>query len=169
MLGHRWNGEEYILGYNPDTPEIFDIGLNTQIGQKWLSKAWPNENWEKLEKILKNKGLKVSRQDKTNPEILTSLNHYMDWIDSCKIIVSNDSLGMHLGIALKKHVLALFGPTAYKEVQFYGKGKALIPNNLPECMPCFKGKCEKELNPSCLVFITPEEVAKEIFDILGIA
>lgn len=168
MVGQKWNGEDYVLGYKPDTPEIFDVGLNTQIGQKWLSKAWPAENWDKLEKILRSKNLKVTRQERENSEILTSLYKYTDWLNTCKVIVTNDSLGMHLGIALKKQVFALFGPTAHKEVHFYGKGKAILPSTLQNCMPCFKGICSKEINPSCIALISPEEVAKEVFNILNI-
>lgn len=160
MVGEVWNGEEYILGYKPKSQEIYDVGLNTLVGQKWPTKSWMNEKWDELEAKLIAEGFKVSRQDKQDARILTNLENYMDWINSCKIIVSNDSLGMHLGIALKKKVLGLFGPTPYTEVCFYQKGEAILLEPLPDCMPCFKAVCEMEQN--CMNDISVEKVY-EIF------
>jgi len=160
MIGKKWNQEEYVLGYTTKTKEKYDICLNTIIGQKWPNKAWPNENWDKLEKVLMNEGLTVSRQDKQSEEILKNLNNYMDWINSHRIIVTNDSLGMHLGIAFGKKILGLFGPTPHQETYFYGRGKAILPEPIPECLPCFKGTCEKGKN--CMEDISVERVYKEI-------
>lgn len=159
MIGAKWNGEEYVLGYKPKTDEKYDIVLNTQIGQKWPTKSWPMEYWDQLEKMLEAEGLKVTRQDKQSKEILNNLNLYMDWLNSGKVIISNDSLGMHLGIALHKKVLGLFGPTPHQEVYFYGKGKAILPEPLIECVPCFKGKCGNGKN--CIETITPKRVFEE--------
>lgn len=160
MLGEKWNGEEYILGYKSKSKELYDIGLNTQIGEKWSTKAWLMKNWDELEGMLVEDGFKVSRQDKQEKEILTNLYSYMDWLNSCKMIVSNDSLGMHLGIALKRKVLALVGPTPNKEVYFYERGKAILPEPLPNCLPCFKGTCERGKN--CMEDISPKNVYGEI-------
>ncbi|MAH03316.1 glycosyl transferase [Candidatus Pacearchaeota archaeon] len=164
VVGKEWDGEEYVLGYKPNNGEIYDIGLNTQIGPKWPIKSWPKKNWDRLEKLLKGDGFKVSRQDdKKHKEITTDLNKYMDWINSCKLIVTNDSLGMHLGIALKKKVLGLFGPTPHKEVYFYERGKALLPEQsqkYKKCIPCFDIKCNEE--KQCMESIFPETVYKEV-------
>lgn len=161
MVGREWKGEEYILGYRPTTiEEVYDIGLNTQVGQKWPTKSWPKENWDVLEEMLIKKGFKVTRQDKQEPEILKNLYRYMDWINSCKIIISNDSLGLHLGIALKKKVIGLFGPTPSKEVHFYNRGKAILPEPYPNCIPCFSGFCERGKN--CMEDISMEKVYQEV-------
>lgn len=160
VVGKKWNREEYVLGYLPKTKEKYNVGLNTEIGEKWPTKAWPKQNWDDLENMLKENNITVTRQDKQNEGILTILNSYMDWINSCRMIISNDSLGMHLGIALKKKVLGLFGSTPSKEVYFYGRGKAILPQPIPNCLPCFKSYCEKKRN--CMIDIKPKEVYKEI-------
>lgn len=160
MIGKKWQGEEFILGYCPKTEEIYDVGLNTQIGEKWPTKAWSSQNWDELEKILINSGLRVSRQDKQGPEVLTNLYSYMDWINSCKLIVSNDSLGLYLAVALKKAAIGLFAPTSHRETYMYEKGRAILPKFIPDCLPCFKGICEKEKN--CMEDISPERVYEEI-------
>ncbi len=160
IVGEEWKGEEYVLGYQPKTEEKYTVGLNSIVGLKWPTKAWPAENWDELTEILKNGGIVVSRQDQQPKETLTDLFKYMDWINSCKLIVSNDSLGMHLGIALKKKILGLFGATSPYEVHFYGDGKPIMPNPIPSCLPCFRGSCERRKN--CINEITPEKVYQEI-------
>lgn len=162
LVGQKWQGENYILGYKPESFQLYDIGLNTQVGQKWPTKSWPSINWDKLESMLKSKGYKVTRQDKENPEILKDLKRYADWINSCKMIITNDSLGLHLGIALNKKIIALFGPTAHKEIPMNENTKILLPEAAHDCMPCFKGKCDKYFNSSCISLISPERVLEEI-------
>lgn len=164
MLGKKWNGEGYILGYQPDTKEEYDIGLNMLVGTKFPNKAWSLEKWNELVNLLENTGLKVTRQDQQNKDILTNLYRYMDWINSSKIIVSSDSLGMHLGIALKKKVVGLFGPTSEKEVYFYDKGRAILPAKDFKCMPCFLSKCTEQ--ESCLRHIEPAYVYQEIKNLI---
>lgn len=163
MVGEKWNGEPYVLGYKPKTTEIYDVLLNTTVGSKWPTKAWPIKNWDALEKKLIEDGYSVTRQDKQDNHILTDLNNYMDWLNSGKIIVSNDSLGLHLGIALKKPVLGIFGPTPDKEVFFYDRGKSILPEGEFDCLPCVKGTCENK--KYCLEQITPERIYKEVINI----
>ena len=161
MVGSRWKGEEYVLSYNPKTSECHDVGLNTKIGQKWPTKQWPKERWDELENKLEQEGYSVSRQDKQGKEILENLNNYMDWINSCKMIVSNDSLGLHLAIAMKKKSLGLFGPTPNAEVHFYGLGKAITPSfeRFP-CLPCFLPVCKNK--EYCMNQIEPAQVLEEV-------
>jgi len=168
IIGEKWNGEEYILGYKPKTDIKFDVGLNNIAGQKWPTKSWSEENWKKLEIMLREKGISVDRQDteeNKNKGILTSLNCYMDWINSCKIIVSIDSLGVHLALALKKKTICLFGPTPSNEVYFYGLGKAILPDKSQDCIPCFKAVCDSERN--CMRDIPVEKVYEEVIKMLN--
>ncbi len=160
MVGEKWNGEEYVLGYTPKTKEKYTVGLNTQVGQKWPTKSWADKNWDRLEEMLKEDCTSVSRQDKQDNRVLRNLYEYMDWINSCKTIVTNDSLGLHVAIALKKKVLGLFGATPHAEVYFYERGKAILPEPVPDCLPCFESVCGRGHN--CLEDITPERVLNEI-------
>ena len=157
LVGKEWINEEYVLGFDPSSSLKYDVCLNTEVGSKWPNKKWPTEKWSELESLLKNKGLKVSRQDQQDKEILTSLCAYMNWINSGKTIISNDSLGMHLGIAMKKNVIGLFGPTPSREVCFYNRGQAITPEHNYNCMPCFESRCDK-YDHSCIDLISPKQV-----------
>ena len=98
----------------------YDIGLNYKVGKKWPEKAWPMERWQALQV---QRGFKVSLQ----PDL--TLEDYMDWIWSCRTLITCDSLGMHLALAYGRNVVALFGPTRSDEVYFYDKGVAIQAEN----------------------------------------
>ena len=56
------------------------------------------------------------------------------------VVVTGDSFGMHLAIALKKFVIAWFGVSCWTEIDLYNRGIKLYQENL-ECSPCWKKKC----------------------------
>jgi heptosyltransferase-2 len=62
-------------------------------------------------------------------------------VDACDLVVTGDSLGMHLAIARKKYVIAWFGPTCAHEIDLYDRGEILLAN-VP-CAPCWKRSCDK--------------------------
>jgi len=136
MLGGEWRGQEYLLGYRPTTTETCDIGLNYMVGSKWPTKAMPLAEWQALEKLLTSMGYSVSWQ-----QGLEDINCYMDWINSCATIISQDSLGIHLALALKKHVIGLFGPTDPQEVYLYDRGEIIFPDLSCPRMPCYGFRC----------------------------
>jgi len=155
LFGIKWKGEEYVLGYTPSSKEEYDIGFNFRVGEKWPTKAWKIDHWKQLEKLCGSKGLSVSWQ-----EGVDNIYHYIDWLNKCRIIVSNDSLGLHLALALRKRVLGLFGSTSDKEVHFYGQGSSLIPENYLECRPCFSKTCS--YGEECINLVTPRLVMEAI-------
>ena len=63
-------------------------------------------------------------------------------VEACDVVISGDSLGMHMAIALKKYVVAWFGPTCSQEIDFFDRGIAL-KSELP-CSPCWKKTCDQE-------------------------
>lgn len=111
MIGVEWKGEGYILGYTPTTTEIYDVGLNYKAGRKFEHKIWPIDNWVQLEMMLHGNGMRIGWQPQE-----TSVTDYIDWVNQCKLLVTNDSLGLHVAIALGKSVVGLFGPTPAKEI-----------------------------------------------------
>ena len=61
---------------------------------------------------------------------------------ACDLIVSGDSLGLHLGIGLKKPVVAWFGMTCHQEIEVYGRGVKVL-SSVP-CRPCWQSTCSQE-------------------------
>jgi heptosyltransferase-2 len=60
------------------------------------------------------------------------------------IVITGDSYGLHLAIALKRYIIAWFGLSCANEIELYGRGEKLIPEGL-ECSPCWKRECPYNL------------------------
>ncbi len=158
-LGIKWKEQKYSLGIKPNRFEIFDVGLNYKVGNKWPTKAMSKYKWEILYKKLKENEFKVDWQRGLN-----NLKDYIEWIDSCKLVITQDSLGLHLSMALNKKVLALFGPTDSKEIFPYGKVKFLHSNSSCPIMPCYKEKCE--YSKFCMDEFKADDLVKEVKEML---
>lgn len=75
-----------------------------------------------------------------------------------ELIITGDSFGMHLAIALKKYVIAWFGLSCWKEIDLFDRGVKLYPEGL-NCAPCWKKDCPNNLE--CIQMIDLEKIIKE--------
>lgn len=160
LVGASWQGEDYVLGYQPKTAETIDVGLNTEVGPKWPSKKWDKSRWKELATMLEAQGVSISWQ-----KGLHNLNDYMDWINSCRLLVTSDSLALHLGLALKKKVIALFGSTYSREIYMYDRGVILKPPMEKDCIPCMQPTCE--YGSKCIDTISAGQVFEHTMKLLG--
>lgn len=149
MVGEKWEGETCILGYKPKSNIIYDVGFNYDIGKKWPNKAWPMEYWKELEELMKGKYI-ISWQ-----RGLENIEEYFEWINSCNLIVTNDSLGMHVACALNKKIIALFGPTLASEV-YIPNGTKLLAQSDCNYTPCLTARCSR--SKLCMNYVTPKMV-----------
>jgi heptosyltransferase-2 len=152
------------------------IGLNTGAGTKFETKQWPAEHYRRLISRLTQKMkadvflLGGPKEEKLNRSLArkspalvhdtrsdNSLLEFAGFISLLDLVVSSDTLGMHLAIALKKPVVALFGPTCPQEIDLYDRGVKLFQGS--KCAPCYKQTCRDAV---CMKEITPERVFSEI-------
>jgi ADP-heptose:LPS heptosyltransferase len=152
------------------------IGLNTGSGTKFETKQWPAGHFLKLisllaqkmkarvfllggprEKDLNRDLARKSRAGVYNTGTDHSLLEFAGFISFLDLIVTSDTLGMHLAIALKKPVVALFGSTCPQEIDLYGRGSKIFME--ADCSPCYKQTCP---DPKCMNAIKPELVFSEI-------
>ena len=153
MLGQKYAGQPYVLGYKPSSVVVHDVGLNHMVGAKFPFKRWPEKYWHELHADLST-GYDVCWQEGVN-----DIESYIEWIASCRVLVSNDSLGLHLALALGKPVVALFGPTIAGEVEGPGLLRMMPPLDW-DCIPCGRADCVRAT--PCMQFITPESVGRTI-------
>ncbi|CAG1066240.1 heptosyltransferase II [uncultured bacterium] len=158
MVGGKWQGEIPVIGYKPSSEVIHDIGFNFNVGEKWPIKAWPMEYWKELETLIRSK-YSVSWQ-----QGLKSIEEYIEWVNSCRLLVTNDSLGLHIAHALDKKIVALFGPTLSSEV-YVKHGVKLLPEKDYDCLPCLSTVCLKER--PCMYEIKPATVLGHIEKLLA--
>jgi len=152
------------------------VGLNTGAGNKFETKQWPKDYYLKLIGLLHDRlGANVfllggARETAFNRELErkskgkaintghdNSLREFSGFLSLMDVVVCSDTLGMHLAIALKKNVVALFGPTCPQEIDLYGRGAKLFAGT--GCSPCYKQTCE---DMTCMKGITVEQVFQEI-------
>lgn len=75
------------------------------------------------------------------------------------IIVTGDSLGMHIAIGLKKYVIVWFGVSCWTEIDLYERGVKLFQEDL-FCSPCWKKQCPYNLE--CIKMIDLDRIILEI-------
>jgi heptosyltransferase-2 len=148
------------------------IGLNTGCGAVFRTKQWTIEGWVGLIQHLQretaasilllggkaetdlNAAILKQTSNVANTGTDNSLEEFFGVINACDLIVSSDSLGMHIGIALRKWVIALFGSTTHVEVDLYDRGEKIVTDFA--CSPCYLKNCDKQ--PTCMQALTPEVV-----------
>ena len=74
------------------------------------------------------------------------------------VVVTGDSLGMHMAIALGKHVVAFFGPTSAPEIDLYGRGVKLVSDMA--CSPCWSPRCDEPV--PCSMRVPPITIADAV-------
>ena len=74
------------------------------------------------------------------------------------VIITGDSFGMHLAIALKKYLIAWFGVTCHQEIELYDRGVKLYSEDL-FCSPCWKKTCPYDLE--CIKMIDLDRIEAE--------
>jgi heptosyltransferase-2 len=77
-------------------------------------------------------------------------------VAACDALVTGDSLGMHMGISQGIWVSAWFGPTCAHEIEFYGRGEAVL--TAASCSPCWKRSCHKD--PMCYDLVSLDELVE---------
>ena len=80
--------------------------------------------------------------------------------DACDLVISGDSLGMHIAIGLKKEVVVWFGLSCPQEIELFGRGTKIISK--VDCGPCWRRSCDKE--PKCYDSVDPDEVIQAVKD-----
>jgi len=154
-VGRQWHGQRYVLGYQPKVVEMYDVGLNHHVGPKWPNKTWPENHWRQLHDRLDRQNYALCWQQSLN-----SIRHYIDWLASCRLIVTCDSLGLHLALALRKKVVALFGPTAPQQIHLYGLGVKLTPAAERNCIPCLQSQCQ--FDHRCMEYLSVNMVGDAV-------
>jgi heptosyltransferase-2 len=76
------------------------------------------------------------------------------FLEACRVVVTGDTLALHLSLALKRPVVALFGPTCPQEISLFGLGEKIMTPL--DCGPCYLRTCGKK--PNCMDSITLETI-----------
>lgn len=163
-LRNLWapNGE-YIVGLNtgcaPAIPyKKLTVEFHRQLaerirkdfGAKVILLGGP-EDTERNREIAQGLDVVSTPTEKGARDGFTSMN-------AVDCVISGDSLGMHMAIALKKWVIAWFGPTCGHEIDLFDRGVKILTK--ATCSPCWKRSCDK--NPMCYDLVDIEEILNAV-------
>lgn len=101
------------------------------------------EDTERNEQILSGLDPAIRRKVVSTPTTM-GLRKGACFMACCDVVITGDSFGMHLAIALRKYIIAWFGLSCWSEIELYGRGEKLIPHGLA-CAPCWKKVCPYHL------------------------
>lgn len=119
MIGKKFNGEEYIINFdgkpkiNKKNEEMV-IGIESRADRRWPTKQW--NKYEQLSEILRKDGLRV-RFFQQRETILKYIND----LSECDLIITGDTLALHIALALKIKVVAIFTCTSPTEIYGYSR------------------------------------------------
>lgn len=152
-------------------------------GARWQTKEWPVEYYAQLAKMLTDEGMPVvlaggpddcakGRKIKelcTSPKLVdltgkTSLRELAALIKGCAVYISADTGPLHFAAALKKPLIAMYGPTKADRTGPYGSDRASVLLSPAECAGCLKKSCN---DWHCMYDITPQMVYEVYKEKLG--
>jgi heptosyltransferase-2 len=151
-------GKKFAKKYGIKKSDIA-IGINTGAGGRWQDKKLSVEKTAELVgKLHKIKNVKLllfggPEEKKRNEKIKNlagnkiidagcgnSLMKFASLVNLCDVLVTSDSLALHIGVALKKKIVAFFYPTSSREIELYGRGVKIIGKGKDYCS--YKPKCD---------------------------
>ena len=155
------------------------IGMHTGGGGRWRLKQWNEESFVKLitellnefgsdiqiclfggplEKVQNKRIINRIKGPLFDTGCENTVRHLASLINNCSVILSGDSLAMHLALAMERRVVILFGPTSHTEIELFGLGEKIIPDL--DCLVCYKKECD--FSPNCMDSISVTMVKERL-------
>ncbi len=169
----------------------FDVQKNDTLiaiapGSIWPTKRWPEEYYTSFCRLMEKKGRQIlligGKEDQDLCQRIVSHCHQSRSIAGrltlqqtyrllkrCVGLLTNDSAPLHLGMAAKIPVFAIFGPTV-ADFGFapFGPQSYVIENKDLACRPCAihgGNKCPLKTF-ECMESLKPEEVAAKVVSVI---
>jgi ADP-heptose:LPS heptosyltransferase len=142
--------------------EAIKVGLNTGAGDMFAPKKWTEAGYAELsDRLARELGATVlllggPAETERNERIAraaacmpvnTGTHHtvrrFAGIVGNLDLMVTGDTLAMHLAIGLAIPVLVILGATCAQEIELYGRGAKIVSDC--ECSPCYLRVCPKEV------------------------
>lgn len=155
------------------------IGIHSGGGGRWRLKQWNEDSFVKLiSELARELGDKTQillfggpLESELNKRIIKKVNapvfdagcdnevrHFTALINCCSVVLSGDSLAMHVALAMGRRVVVLFGPTSNTEIELFSLGEKVIPGL--DCLSCYKKECD--YTPNCMDSISVDMLKEAI-------
>jgi len=148
------------------------VGLNTGAGGRWKYKRWTEDGYLQLVQRLGAAGHKVlllggPGEAQRNARLVAAsggaaidtggdnpVRRFAGIVEVCDVVVTGDTLAMHIAIAARVPTVVLFGPTSLHEIDVFDLGERIAPDL--DCLVCYKTDCD--FVPNCMASIGVDAV-----------
>jgi heptosyltransferase-2 len=162
-------------------PTELKIGLNTGAGDVFATKKWTEEGFIRLaDRMTQELGARVlllggPGEVERNRRIAAAVQHpvidtgsnnpirkFAGIVGNCSLMITGDTLAMHLAIGLKVPIVVLLGATCHQEIELYGRGAKIVSDFA--CSPCYQSTCANPYN--CMDAISADTVFNAAAELL---
>ena len=168
---------EAFLAENHVTRERPIVGINTGGGTRWPLKRWTTEGFLQLtRRLVKGRRVQVLlfggpaeaeinryisekvKRGMTDTGCFNPPRPFASLLNLCDVLVTGDSLALHIGLGLGKRMVVLLGPTSTAEIDLYGLGAKLTA--AMDCLCCYRQTCER--SPNCMESLSVDAVCQAV-------
>lgn len=167
--------KEFSAKHNISKSDLI-IGINAGAADRWPKALPVKKTADLIDEIYKKYNAKIllfggPAEIKRNKEIIklakspiidtgcgNNLVEFPALISVCNLVITTDSLGLHVALALKRKTICLIGPTSPSEIDIYGLGEKIIANS--------KDVCSYKTETDCMNKIDLKDVEEKIKKIL---
>ncbi|MBC6489426.1 glycosyltransferase family 9 protein [Flavihumibacter stibioxidans] len=149
MIGKPFTGQPYKIFQPPAERNINRIGIESAAGNRWPNKRWAG--YKNLADMLAASGFEIMFFERKD-----HLRQYMAEIASCGIIVSGDTLAMHLALGFRLPVVSIFNCTSPAEIYDYNLLRKIVNPRLNDFFYATTS------NPDLISLIPADQVFQEV-------
>jgi len=159
------------------------VGVNTGAGKVFANKTFTPDKWVEVCRRLLDDGHVVvllggPQEISNNRWIAERLDgrayvagnghtaqQFTAMVDQCDVVVTADTLALHVAIGRDVPVVVLFGPTCEQEIDLFDHGRKII--SPCDCRPCYRRACN--VSPTCMDRIDIGDVVGAVSALLNAA
>lgn len=148
------------------------VAFNVGSSRTFAHKAPSREKWVDIARRMINIGWQVvllgGPDEQTDKEWIadqlggrafrtrsdSSEHEFVAMISCCDLLITGDTLAMHVAVARRIPLVVLFGPTCPQEIELFGLGEKVVSTH--PCCPCYKRSCH--LKPTCMDVIDSDQI-----------
>jgi heptosyltransferase-2 len=151
------------------------LGLNTGGGRRWAQKKWTIDGYEGFIALTRIRHPEAAivllggpEEEELNARLMSmglegvfdagcsnSVADFAALVAALSILVSSDSLGLHIALAVGTPAVVFVGPTSQWELELYGEG-AVVHAEGVACIGCYRAQCDKPV--TCMERLDPGAV-----------
>jgi len=162
---HNLSRSNLIIGINTGSAGRWPKQLSIKKTAKLIDELYSKSNAKIIlfggpEEIERNQQIhKLSNSPIIDTGTGNNLLEFPALISVCSLLITSDTLGLHISLALKRKTIALIGPTSNTEIDMYGFGEKVISKS--DCLCCYNSDCKS------MEKITIEDIISAVKNILS--